>query len=153
MSSIRIVDTSVFCNILRVPKMNQSWERVRDELEQAIEDDDALLLPMVTIYETGNHIAQNGDGRQRRNAAERFVAQVRLAIEGNSPFSPTPVPQSLEILAWLDEFPDYAKQKIGLGDLSIIHVYEQQRKLHRMRRVLIWSYDKHLQGYDSHSRR
>lgn len=80
--SICIVDTSVFCNILEVPNRCQDRERVLDRLENLIDDGATLLLPLATIYETGNHIAQNGDGRQRRDAAERFAKQVNLALQG-----------------------------------------------------------------------
>ena len=145
MSSVCIVDTSVFCNLLRVPNRSQDAERALKELESHIREGNTLLLPMAAIYETGNHIAQNGDGRQRREAAERFTHQVRQALEGESPFSPT---QIHEVRWWLDEFPDQAVRRLGLGDLSIIKVYEQQCALHRARRVLIWSYDEHLRAYD-----
>jgi hypothetical protein len=43
---------------------------------------------VATILETGNHIAQNGDGNQRRICAEKFVDQVTQALEGKSPFTP-----------------------------------------------------------------
>lgn len=37
---------------------------------------------------------------------------------------------------------------MGFGDLAITKVWDEQRALNQARRVLIWSYDKHLQGYD-----
>ena len=147
MSSICIVDTSVFCNLLRVPNRSQDYERARRELKQHIQDGDTLLLPMAAIYEAGNHIAQNGDGRQRREAAKRFASQVLQALEGSNPFSPTQIHEADEVRQWLDAFPDQAMRGLGLGDLSIINVYEQQCALNRARRVLIWSYDEHLRAY------
>ena len=148
MSSVCIVDTSVFCNLLRVPNRSQDAERADEELTSHIRNGDTLLLPMAAIYETGNHIAQNGDGRQRRAAAKRFAVQVLQALEGESPFSLTQIHEADEVRRWLDAFPDHAMRGLGLGDLSTIKVYEQQGALNRARRVFIWSYDEHLRAYD-----
>ena len=74
MSSIVLVDTSVLLNVLDVPGRNQQRESVLDELGAFIEAEDLLFIPMAAIIETGNHIAHmDGDGRLRRQAAERFV--------------------------------------------------------------------------------
>lgn len=49
---------------------------------------------------------------------------------------------------WLSQFPDHAMRGIGLGDLSIIELFELECRRHQNRRVYIWSYDEDLQGYD-----
>lgn len=49
---------------------------------------------------------------------------------------------------WLNQFPDHAMRGIGLGDLSIIELFELECRRHQNRRVYIWSYDEDLQGYD-----
>lgn len=152
MKAIVLVDTSIFCEILEVPNMCSRVEPTRAELRQRLQRGELLLLPLATIIETGNHIAQNGDGRQRRQAAERFAAQVMKALDGSSPFHPTS-PMDLDALkAWLGEFPDYATRGVGLADLSIIKEWERQCDLNQARRVLIWSLDKHLSGYDTGER-
>jgi hypothetical protein len=58
LSCIRIVDTSVLCNLLRVPHKDQDAEIAAEEFREAQEDKDVFLLPIAVIYETGNHIAQ-----------------------------------------------------------------------------------------------
>ncbi len=63
--SICLLDTSVFVEFLNVPKMNAQHASICAELEQKINDGEYLFLPLATILETGNHIAQNGDGTQR----------------------------------------------------------------------------------------
>lgn len=65
MSAICIIDTSVFCNILDVPRRNQHHAESVAALAEMLASRHTLLLPLATIYETGNHIAQNGDGRLR----------------------------------------------------------------------------------------
>jgi hypothetical protein len=80
--------------------------------------------------------------------AEVFVQQVRAAFTGDSPWTPTPMPLPEEFAAWLTEFPDHAMRGAGVGDLSIVKVWERQCELHQARRVFVWSYDAHLSGYD-----
>jgi predicted nucleic acid-binding protein len=148
LSSIRIIDTSVLCNLLQVPRRRQHAPRALAEFRAAIAAQDLLLLPTAVIYETGNHIAQNGDGRERRAVARAFVEMVEGALAGKLPFTPTPLPTADEMLEWVGSFPDHAAREIGLGDLSIIQLWEEQCRLHAARRVAIWSYDEHLRAYD-----
>lgn len=80
--SICLLDTSVFVEILNVPHMVKQRNTTLAELGQKIQNGESLFLPMATIFETGNHIAQNGDGTQRRKCAEDFVEQVQQALDG-----------------------------------------------------------------------
>ena len=107
---------------------------------------------MATIFETGNHIAQNGDGNLRRKCAESFVKQVKEALEGNTPFKPISFLSSEELQKWLAEFPNSAMQGRGLGDLSIIHDWDRLRAQNAGRRVYIWTLDRHLDTYDQSAR-
>lgn len=138
----------MLCNILRVPNMDQEGERATREFLEAIRQGDVLLLPVAVIYETGNHIAQNGDGRVRRNVARAFVELVQKAFSGEIPFTPTPLHNTEEMLEWIAEFPNRAAEGIGFSDLSITRIFARQCELNQGRRVFIWSYDRHLQGYD-----
>jgi hypothetical protein len=148
MSAIRIVDSTVFCNILGVPNRSQNQQQAFEELTSYREQGDSLLLPMAAVYETGNHISQQGDGQERRDAAKLFVKQVRKAMNEESPFGPAQIHDTEEVKGWLSDFPDDAMRGIGIGDRSIIEVWEQQRVLNPSRRVVIWSYDDDLDGYD-----
>ncbi len=121
---------------------------VLDQLAEYMSQGVTLLLPMATILETGNHIGQNGDGRQRREAAERFVEQVQQAIKGRIPLAvPQPLFDPDVLKEYLDQFPDFAMQEIGLGDLTIVKEFEKQCELNRVRRVFIWTTDHHLGNY------
>jgi predicted nucleic acid-binding protein len=146
--SICLIDTSVFCNVIRVPNRDQHHAAVMARLKQLITDKTTLLLPMAAVVETGNHIAQNGDGRERRQAAERFVNTVTEAMGGNAPWTPTPFLELASLQAWLAEYPDRAMSGLGLGDLTMVKEWERQCALHRGRRVFIWSLDKHLRTFD-----
>ncbi|QXE26219.1 hypothetical protein B6N60_04950 [Richelia sinica FACHB-800] len=114
-----------------------------------------FLLPMATILETGNHIAQNGDGTVRKKIAIRFVEQVKAAFNGEAPWRPTAFPNTAEILLWIDEFPDQAgknkapdkQEGTSFGDLSIIEEFRKSCKLFPLSEVFIWSLDRDLQNY------
>jgi len=146
--TIVLVDTSVFCNILPVPGRNEQQDTALASLKAYLEDGVSLLLPLAAVYETGNHVARVADGRLRRATAERFCKQVRAAISGAAPWATTPLPDARQLESWLAEFPDHAMRAVGIADLSIIKEFERQCALHRMRRVLIWSYDEHLSACD-----
>ncbi|WP_346291040.1 hypothetical protein [Sphaerothrix gracilis] len=152
MRAVAIVDTSVFCNVLDIPKMNSDRAQVMQELKQYLESDTNLLLPMAAVYETGNHIAQiktqNRSGSNRRHHAEQFIGQVKKAIVGEAPWQVIQVPTLQEIEGWLNAFPDSAMRGAGVGDLSIIKEWEKLKNKIPNRRIFIWSLDKDLQGYD-----
>lgn len=146
--SICLLDTTVFVEILDVPNLNDHRAELVLLLKQKIKDRESLLLPLATILETGNHIAQNGDGGQKRKTAVRFVEQVSLALDGASPFEPILFHDHGDIAKWLENFPDYAMGSKSLGDLSIIQDWERMCAIAKKRRVYIWSLDEHLASYD-----
>jgi hypothetical protein len=146
--TICLVDTSIFCNLLEVPGRCQDKQAVLAALEQKIHDRWSLLLPLSAILETGNHIAHCANGAKRRSAAERFVRQVRMAMEGDAPWVVTPIPDNRDWLTWLDDFPDSAMREVSIADLTIIKEYERQCALNPARRVMVWSLDDDLNAYD-----
>lgn len=146
--SICLIDTTILCEFLQIPNMCEGFEEVAADLQRKIEERESLLLPMSTVLETGNHIGQNGDGRQRREAASRFVDLIQQAIRGETPFRPTPFFEPEALLSWLEEFPDWANRGSGLADLTILKEFEKQCTLNPMRRVYIWSADGHLSSFD-----
>src|SRR5437868_8227625 len=82
---VEFVDTSILCNLLDVPGKNQNYAAVVQELTERNRDCD-LILPVTTIIETGNHIAQLADGRLRRIYADKLSELLRLVIEGRAPW-------------------------------------------------------------------
>jgi len=145
--TICLLDTTILCNIVPVPGRDQHKDAVFQELAEREERGEWLLLPIAAIIETGNHIAHCGDGRVRRETAERFRDIVADALDGHAPFTATP-PFELDALkTWLVGFPDHVMESIGLADLSIIKECERQRTLHPHREVSIWSRDRHLSAY------
>lgn len=96
MRAVAIVDTSIFCNVLDIPNMNGEREQVMKELKDFLKTETTLLLPMAAVYETGNHIAHLGNGRNRRRFAEAFIEQVKKAMTGEAPWQVMQVPTTEE---------------------------------------------------------
>ena len=152
MFSVAIVDTSIFCNLLDIPRMNEQRKDVVMEMENFIKNGTNLLLPMASVYETGNHIAKLklSDGTIRRNYAEIFVEQVEKAINGEAPWKIMQYPSQEQLIDWLRKFPDAAMQGKGIADVSIISEWKNFKSKAPTHRVFIWAIDQHLRGYDSH---
>ena len=134
MIAVCLVDTSVLYSLL----IDRDQDTVA-EFQMKIEAGEGIFLPMATIIEMGNHIGQMPNGDARRQRAEQFTEQVKLAIEGESPFTAIGFVEAEKMRQWLDEFPDWAMQEKGLGDLSIKQDWERQCELNRGRRVYILS--------------
>lgn len=155
MSSICLIDTSILLNFLNVPKCNQFREKVLQDFKDYAAAGCTFLLPMATILETGNHIAQNGDGNQRRETAQRFVKTIQDSFLGQSPWQPIDFPSPQEISTWLAQFPDLAgknkapskQEGTSFGDLTIIQDFEKTCKKFPMSEVFIWSLDQDLANY------
>lgn len=147
MANIVLVDTSILLNILGVPHMSDQRVEVKEQSEDYIRRGDHLFLPIATVLETGNHIAQNGDGNQKRRCALRFADTVREAVENANPWVLVPLPDTKDLVAWLDDFPDSAMRGVGIGDHSIIKSWERFRDQFPGLAVSVWSLDEDLQGY------
>jgi hypothetical protein len=152
MSAICLIDTTIFLEILNVPIKAAHHEQVLSELKIKIQNEEILFLPMATILETGNHIAQNGNGGQRRKCAISFVSQVQKALKGESPFRPISFLNEDQLLQWLNEFPESAMRGSGLGDLSIIQDFNRLCQQNQTRRVYVWSLDGHLSSFIQNAR-
>ena len=154
LGSICLIDTSIFLNLLDVPNRNQERMAVIKTHQEYLALNFTFLLPIATIIETGNHIAQNGDGRIRRNTAQLFVEQVTAAFNGDSPWLPTSFINQQET-QWLTEFPDLAgKNKAprkpegtSFGDFTIIEEFKQTCLRSPMSEIFIWSLDSDLKNY------
>ena len=147
MANIILVDTSILLNILAVPRKSDQRVEVMERLESHIRKGDLLFLPIATVLETGNHIAQNGDGNQRHQCAQSFAETVREAVENSNPWALVPLPDNERLVSWLDDFPDSAGRGVGIGDHSIIKAWRQICDQFPRAEVSLWSLDKDLQGY------
>ena len=158
MSAIVLLDTSIYLNVLGVPGRNQQRDHVFDSFEERARSGDQFLLPMATIWETGNHISRLENGSMRRKYAQVLADSVQAALNEEAPFRPTYFPESSVFAEWLRSFPDTAQRNkscdktnegASLSDHSIIKDWERTCERHPMSRVLIWSLDVDLAAYDT----
>lgn len=147
--NVRFIDTSVMANMLKIPGRCNDAESVQEEFKQVLEAKEVLILPIATIIETGNHIAYIADSNARRSIAGKFGEYLRKTAEGEAPWQLYGIEIDKEGLLYLaDHIEENASQKIGIGDMSIIHAYDQYREtVPGIGRIMIWSTDTHLQGY------
>lgn len=148
MPHVVIVDTSVLLNLLDVPGRNQGRDAVLERFAELLNAGVNLLLPFAAVFEAGNQVARLPHGRQRRDHAQRFRDQVREALNGQAPWTVTPLPNAREVADWLDDFPESAMRGVNMGDLSIVKTWESACARHPRHRVSIWSLDQDMAGYD-----
>ncbi len=135
---VLILDTSVLCCWLRVPgkedagPVNNRWDHARIErlLNEERKLGSTFVLPMATLIETGNHIAQAPAHRFDRATA--LAAHLRDAADANTPWaafteqSPLWDAENLSVLA--DSWPTLAVGGTSIGDATIKGVAEYYAK-------------------------
>lgn len=146
-NKIWIIDTSVLCNILSIPNMDQDKDKVIADFETRIKNKDQFLLPYTAVIETGNHIGHSKGNRY--DLATRFVSLVEQTIDGKAPWKLMKVPTIEKVSNWLHDFPDNAAKMRGYGDHSIIREWEEFKELNKGFSVGIWSLDGDLEGFQS----
>lgn len=153
MSAVCLIDTSVLLNLLKVPGRSQDAAAVGTAFGEYAAINCTFILPMATILETGNHIAQNGNGSVRRETAQRFCEAVAAAFSDEPPYRLTEFPNTADVMSWLAEFPEKAGQNkspartnegTSFGDMSIIKEYEKCVARFPMTEIFVWSLDSDL---------
>ena len=101
MQSVVFVDTSILCNLVPVPGRDQDREHVQQELKLRLSRREEFILPITTVVETGNFIAQLDNGGLRRSTAQRLADILRLICAGRAPWILHDVPWNREFLEQL----------------------------------------------------
>ncbi|WP_157521017.1 hypothetical protein [Microbacterium sp. Leaf159] len=106
-----------------------------------------FILPITSVIETGNFIAQLADGQLRRQTAEKLDAILNLICERKAPWVLHDVAWDRNFLRTLldgadtmSTYVEHAMNKVGAGDLCIITErlqFEERSKI----RAKIWTLD------------
>lgn len=147
---VSIIDTSVLCNIIDIPHMNQDHKVIMEELVLLQKDpQQTLILPLATIIETGNHIAHIANGSYRRERAQTMAELINRTVNDQAPWSYYGQEFEREDLLEISRaVVDNAIIEIGIGDLSIVQVYKKYKNtVPAIGSIRIWSLDNHLQSY------
>lgn len=134
MKKVYIFDTSVLCCWLEIPGKEEcgpehdKWDHQR--INRLVEDNEnngsTFVLPIATIIETGNHIAQAAGNKHP--VATRLAHKMTMSANSETPWaafenqSELWTPKKLEELA--AKWPTLAVQGIGIGDATIKDVAE-----------------------------
>ncbi len=125
------------------------WDkkRVDQEITLATKQKATLVLPLATIIETGNHIAQAA--ADRFPLAEKLADLMRQAADENKPWAAFTQQAELWDAKGLRElaekWPDQAAKRISIGDSTIIRVAEYYARTGAA--VEIWTGDAGLKAY------
>ena len=137
-SRVLILDTSVLCCLLSVPGKEtcgsdeDRWDnaRITALLDEERARSSTFVLPLATIIETGNHVAQaRGD---RFGIAIRLAGFVALTADNASPWAAFTdqsglwEPSQLKRLA--ETWPPLASSGTSIGDATIKDVAEHYAK-------------------------
>jgi hypothetical protein len=153
---VLIIDTSILCVWLEIPGMEtcgpqaDSWDkpRVDEKINRETTAATTLVLPLASIIESGNHIAQSRHSRRERG--EALADLMRRSADEQTPwaaFSDQSVlwsPEKLKSLA--DRWPNMAAQNLSLGDATIKDVAEYYSLMGN--EVEILTGDKGLKAYE-----
>jgi hypothetical protein len=134
MHSVVIIDTNVLCAWLKVPGKETCGSgsnlldyKVADSLvKERISSKSTFVLPLAVIIETGNHISQAP--ADRYEAAKRLAALMAKTAEQESPWAAfvhqTKLWDAAEITRLSEEWPELAKAKLSMGDVTIKRLAE-----------------------------
>jgi len=134
MNKVLVIDTSILCVYLQVPGMGEcgpdsdkwDYERVCNKIEDEIKQKSMLVLPVASLIETGNHIAQaNGD---RYTIAQGLSEIIFKTAKAEEPWAAFTIQRDLwdedGLLRLGKEWPAFAAQGISIGDATIKDVAE-----------------------------
>ncbi|TWI72223.1 hypothetical protein LZ24_01629 [Desulfobotulus alkaliphilus] len=139
MRRVIIFDTSILCVWLAIPGMDvcgsaeNRWDkkRVAKRIEAGFKEKALFVLPLATLIETGNHIAQAS--HSRKEFADALADLMRKSADSEAPWaafsqqSDLWLPASLKKLA--DSWPLLAAQQISFGDATIKDVAELYHRM------------------------
>jgi hypothetical protein len=135
---VLILDTSVLCCWLQVPGKDEAgplddrWNhaRIANLLEQERAKGSTFVLPIATLIETGNHIAQSPVLRFER--ANSLAGYLREAADASSPWAAftdqSQLWQADNLRALADNWPPLARGGTSIADATIKDVAEYYAK-------------------------
>ena len=153
---VLVLDTSVLCCWLKVPgretagPLEDRWtpERIASLVEEETAQGSALVLPIASLIETGNHIAQAP--AQRYECAVALARHIAATADAASPWAAFTEQSTLwepeKLKAMAAEWPGLAKGGLSIGDATIKQVVEHYTRAGF--RVQILTGDAGLKAYE-----
>ncbi|MBK1701379.1 hypothetical protein [Thiococcus pfennigii] len=132
MRRVVVFDTSVLCVWLEVPgretcgPADDFWdrERVQALIIEETDQRSTFVLPLATIIETGNHVAQAG--KRRLETARALMVLLGRALDEEEPWAAFSQQADLwgdeNLRRLVQEWPQLAQSALSLGDATISRV-------------------------------
>ncbi|AUB82475.1 hypothetical protein [Candidatus Thiodictyon syntrophicum] len=155
MRKVLIIDTSILCVWLDVPGKetcgpdHDRWDRPRvdEKIHAEARAGTTFVLPLASIIETGNHIAQAP--RSRKERADALADLIRKSADEETPWAAfahqSELWSSARLKTLADTWPALAAKQISMGDITIKDVAEYHAPSCR---VEILTGDLGLKGYE-----
>jgi hypothetical protein len=156
MKKVIIFDTSLLCCYLEVPGKDTCgsgkdvWNKAKVEafLKKELGHNDTLVLPLASIIETGNHIAQAGALRYEK--AELLSELIRKTADSETPWAAFTDQSNLWNTEGLKKlarvWPALASSKLTIGDTTIKDVADYYSQMGFD--VIILTADSQLKTYE-----
>jgi hypothetical protein len=154
MTAVVFIDTSVLCELLEVPGKSEPSQsaQVQAELSVGSRAGERFVVPITTVIETGNHIAQAPYGRVE--AARRLVRFLRMAIAGEAPWLLLTTTLGHEFVSALcagdstgKPLEVLAAEKVGAGDVALLVERDQFLATIAYSSARVWTLDVALRAY------
>jgi len=126
---VSIFDTSLYCCWLEVPGRETAgsppdlWDRARVDklIAETLQSGNTIVLPLATVIEAGNHIAQSQ--QERFKHASKLCGHLKEALRGESPWVTFTDQSSFwteeHLLKLAEEWPKLADARMSFGDATI----------------------------------
>lgn len=128
-NKVLVMDTSILCCWIKVQgketcgPSGDKWDhdRVEKYVNSQVKLGATIVLPLATIIETGNHIAQSNNNRYE--TAQSLAEIMRKTADSITPWAAFTDQGDLwsseELKKLSEEYPNLASQKISIGDATI----------------------------------
>ena len=129
---VSIFDTSLYCCWLGVPGRETAgsppnfWDgpRVDHLIAETAKSGSTIILPLATVIEAGNHIAQSQ--HERFKHASKLCGHLKEALQGETPWVTFTDQSSFwteeHLLKIVEEWPVLAEARMSFGDATIKRV-------------------------------
>jgi hypothetical protein len=132
---VLIIDTSVLCCLLQIPGKDtcggdgDEWNHARIVEFLHARNNSTRVLPLATIIETGNHVAQSGDRHRTANELGEIIASAANATSPWAAFADqAQLWEPSRLLALAESWPPLALGGTSIGDATIKDVAEYYAK-------------------------
>lgn len=134
MKKVLIFDTSVLCCLLKVPGKDTAgpdddkWDhaRIAKLVKEETKAKSTFVLPLATIIETGNHIAQAAS--RRYDMAQKLAGMIGAVADAKTPWAAFTEQADLwgadQMRKLATTWPERAAANVSIGDATILDVAE-----------------------------